>query len=55
MVILDELRAAPIQPFGLPMPRDARLVLVASALLDNPGDRRGVNEWRGGPASRSAR
>jgi AraC-like DNA-binding protein len=45
MVILDELRAAPIQPFGLPMPRDSRLVLIASALLDDPGDRRGVDEW----------
>lgn len=45
MVILDELRAAPIQPFGLPMPRDSRLVLVANALLDDPGNRRGVDEW----------
>lgn len=45
MVILDELRAAPVEPFGLPMPRDPRLVLIARALLDEPGDRRGVDEW----------
>lgn len=45
MVILDELRTAPIEPFGLPMPRDSRLVLIAKALLDAPGDRRGVDEW----------
>ncbi|WP_370673680.1 helix-turn-helix transcriptional regulator [Pleomorphomonas sp. PLEO] len=45
MVILDELRAAPVKPFGLPMPRDPRLALIARALLDKPGDRRGVDEW----------
>lgn len=45
MVILDELRVAPIEPFGLPMPRDPRLVLIARALLDEPGDRRGIDEW----------
>ena len=45
MVILDELRTAPIKPFGLPMPRHPRLVLIARALLDEPGDRRGVDEW----------
>ncbi len=44
-VILDELRAAPVEPFGLPMPRDPRLVLIARALLDNPSDRRNVEEW----------
>lgn len=45
MVILDELRTAPIQPFGLPMPRDPRLVRIARHLLDGPGDRRSVHEW----------
>ncbi|MBS1182126.1 MAG: AraC family transcriptional regulator [Proteobacteria bacterium] len=45
MVILDELRAAPVEPFGLPIPRDPRLVLIARALLDDPSDRRGVDEW----------
>lgn len=45
LVILDELRAAPVEPFGLPMPRDPRLVLVARALLDDPGKRWSVEEW----------
>lgn len=44
-VILDELRAAPTEPFGLPMPRDPRLLRIARALLENPGDRRGMAEW----------
>lgn len=45
LVILDELRAAADEPFGLPMPRDPRLVRIARALLENPGDRRGMGEW----------
>ncbi|WP_026782999.1 AraC family transcriptional regulator [Pleomorphomonas koreensis] len=45
MVILNELRTAPVKPFGLPMPRDPRLALIARALLDDPGDRRGIGEW----------
>ncbi|WP_183030127.1 AraC family transcriptional regulator [Altericroceibacterium spongiae] len=45
MVILDELRTAPVEPFGLPMPSDPRLLLVARALLDDPGKRWGVDEW----------
>ncbi len=45
LVILDELRAAADEPFGLPMPRDARLVRIARALLEDPGDRRGMDEW----------
>lgn len=45
MMILDELRAAPVEPFNLPMPSDARLFRVARALLDDPGDRRGMEAW----------
>lgn len=45
MVILNELRAAPVRPFGLAMPRDPRLVRIARALLDDPADRRGVEDW----------
>ncbi|WP_454917716.1 AraC family transcriptional regulator [Xanthobacter sediminis] len=45
LVILDELRAAATEPFGLPMPRDPRLLRIARALLENPGDRRGIGEW----------
>ncbi len=47
LVILDELRAAADEPFGLPMPRDARLIRIARALLEDPGDRRGMAEWAG--------
>ncbi|PWC57341.1 AraC family transcriptional regulator [Azospirillum sp. TSH58] len=45
MVLLDELRASPVEPFNLPMPRDPRLLRIARALLDDPGDRRGMDAW----------
>lgn len=45
LVILDELRDAADEPFGLPMPSDARLVRIARALLQDPGDRRGLGDW----------
>lgn len=45
LVILDELRAAADEPFGLAVPRDPRLVRIARALLEDPGDRRGIGEW----------
>ncbi|WP_114395062.1 AraC family transcriptional regulator [Oleisolibacter albus] len=45
MVLLDELRAAPIEPFNLPMPVDQRLVRIARALLKDPGDRRDMGAW----------
>ncbi|AOR80247.1 AraC family transcriptional regulator [Novosphingobium resinovorum] len=45
LLILDELRAAPVEPFSLAMPRDPRLLLIARALLDDPGDRRGMDAW----------
>ncbi len=45
LIILDELRAAPLEPFGLPLPRDPRLVCVARALLSDPGDRREMAQW----------
>ncbi|MFV3129111.1 AraC family transcriptional regulator [Niveispirillum sp. KHB5.9] len=45
MVILDELRVAPVEPFNLPMPSDPRLVLIARAMLRDPGERRGMDEW----------
>ncbi|HEX8615449.1 MAG TPA: helix-turn-helix transcriptional regulator [Telluria sp.] len=44
-VILDEIGHAPPAPFGLPMPRDARLQRVARALIDNPADERGLEDW----------
>ncbi|WP_051340259.1 AraC family transcriptional regulator [Azospirillum halopraeferens] len=45
MVLLDELRAAPVEPFNLPMPADPRLARIARALLDDPGDRRSMDAW----------
>jgi len=44
-VILDEVRAAPVDAFGSPMPRDPRLVRIARALLDDPSDGRTISEW----------
>ncbi len=44
-VILDEVRAAPHEPLGLPLPVDARLMRVARALLDDLGDPRGLDAW----------
>lgn len=45
LIVLDEFRAATDEPFGLAMPRDPRLVRIARALLEDPGDRRGIGEW----------
>lgn len=44
-VILDELRAAPPEPLGLPLPADARLMRIARALLDDLSDPRGLADW----------
>ena len=44
-VILYELRAASVEPFGLPMPSDPRLVIIARALLDDPSNGRTIKEW----------
>ena len=44
-LILDEIRAAPPEPLGLPLPADARLMRIARALLDDLADPRGLDEW----------
>lgn len=44
-VILDELKAAEINAFDLPMPSSATLIRIARALIDNPGDRKSVEQW----------
>ena len=44
-VVVDEIRAAPPEPPGLPLPADARLMRVARALLDDLADPRGLDEW----------
>lgn len=44
-LILDEIRHEPPAPFGLPLPREARLQRVARALIDNPADQRDLEDW----------
>lgn len=44
-VLLDELRTAPHEPLHLPMPQDRRLVRIAHAVLQAPGDTRTLDEW----------
>ena len=44
-LILDEIRAAPLESMGLPLPVDARLMRVARAVLDDLGDPRGLEAW----------
>ena len=44
-VILDEIRALPREPLGLPLPRDPRLVRIAQALADNLADNRRIDDW----------
>jgi AraC-like DNA-binding protein len=44
-VILDELAQAEETPLHLPMARDQRVARVIEALLENPGDERGLAEW----------
>ncbi|MGK5037535.1 AraC family transcriptional regulator [Janthinobacterium sp. LB3P118] len=49
-VILDEIAAAPHESFGLPLPKDPRLLRVARAVLDDLADERGVEAlaaWAG--------
>jgi len=44
-VILDEIGRAPHAALGLPMPCEARLLRIAQALADRPGDDRRLEEW----------
>lgn len=44
-VLLDEIRTAPRQRMHLPMPRDRRLLKIASQLLADPADERGLAQW----------
>ncbi|MFT4439555.1 AraC family transcriptional regulator [Caballeronia sp. 15715] len=54
-VILDEIRSSPREAFGLPMPRDARVLRIARALADDLADNRRLEEWAawGGVATRT--
>lgn len=44
-VLLDEISRAPHEPLHLPMPRDKRLLRIATALVANPGDERTLDQW----------
>lgn len=44
-VILDEIASSPADAFNLPMPGDARLLRIATALADSPADTRTLEEW----------
>jgi AraC-like DNA-binding protein len=44
-LILDEIRAAPPESLGLPLPVDARLMRIARALLEDLADPRGLDAW----------
>lgn len=44
-VILDEISRAPHESLHFPMPRDARLLRVARALLEEPGSARTLEDW----------
>lgn len=44
-VLLDELRQAEPTPLHLPMARDERVMRVIEALLANPEDCRGLEQW----------
>jgi len=44
-VILDEIRSMPVEPFGLPLPKDVRLQRIGAALIADPADPRDLEAW----------
>ncbi|WP_296652479.1 helix-turn-helix transcriptional regulator [Paraburkholderia sp.] len=42
---IDEIARSSPLPLGLRVPQDARIRRVINALLDNPGDQRGLDAW----------
>lgn len=44
-VVLDEIRTVRKVSLGLPMPKDTRILKIAMALSDNPGDERREEDW----------
>ncbi len=44
-VLLDEMRHAQHEPLHLPMPEDRRLLRIANAILEQPEDKRTMEEW----------
>lgn len=45
MLILSELAAMETVPIAVPWPRDRRLQLICSAIMDDPGSRRAMEDW----------
>ncbi|OYO31556.1 AraC family transcriptional regulator [Janthinobacterium sp. PC23-8] len=44
-VLLDEVAAAPLDSLGLVLPREPRLLRIASALIAEPADARTLDAW----------
>lgn len=44
-VILDEIRTLPVDPLGLPLPREPRLLRIARALVDDLAIDRRLDDW----------
>jgi AraC-like DNA-binding protein len=45
LVILDQLKPLPVSSLFLPMPKDQRVAKIANALVNNPADRRSLQDW----------
>ena len=44
-VLMDEIRKAPVEPEHLGMPSDRRLLRIAQAVIERPGDTRSLEAW----------
>ncbi len=44
-VLLDQLAAAPVENLNFPMPADAKLRAIASAMMADPSDRATIEDW----------
>ncbi|OSQ40454.1 AraC family transcriptional regulator [Thalassospira mesophila] len=44
-VLLDQLSLAPVEKLNFPMPVNAKLRKLASAMMANPSDRATINDW----------
>jgi AraC-like DNA-binding protein len=44
-VLLDQLSAAPIEKLNFPMPADAKLRKIATAMMADPSDRATIDDW----------
>lgn len=44
-VLLDQLAAAPVEKLNFPMPTDAKLRAIATAMMADPSDRATIDDW----------